>query len=197
VARIPLTSRADLDEDARAAWDDIARVRGDVPISYQSLFNSPGAADGIARLGAYLRFESDLDPRVRELAVLVVNAETGCEFGWVHHALLADKMGVSPETIGDIHAGRPPRGLGEREQLGVDAARQTLRSGGADADTVAALVREFGAAGATDLIVAIGYYTMLAQYFRTLDLEATPEGMAHLTGGADVARAAAGPDRDS
>jgi 4-carboxymuconolactone decarboxylase len=167
-----------------------------VPISYKSMFNSPGAATAIADLGGYLRFESGLDPRVRELAVLVVNAETGCEFGWVHHALLADRMGVPSSVIGDLHARRTPTGLSEAEQLGVRAAQQTLREGAAGAETVAELVRVFGRNQATDLVIAIGYYTMLAQYFRTIDLEATEEGMAHLGAGPDVVRVSANVDRD-
>lgn len=189
MSRIPKFARADLDEDGQALWDRIESARGGVPTSYRHLLASPQAASAVADLGAYLRFGSSVDPRSRELAVLVVNDATGCEFGWTQHVLVATAMGVGAETIAALRAGDIPAGLSAQELLAVRAAREIADRGAATADTVAALVETWGAAGATDFVLAIGYYTMLAQYFLSMDLQTTPDELGHLSMGGDVAAA--------
>ena len=189
MSRTPKFERADLDADGQAAWDGIAAARGGVPTSYRHLFASPRAATAVADLGGYLRFGSTVDPVARELAVLVVNNETGCDFGWFQHAVVAREMGVPDAVIDDLRAGRTPTGLSSTESLGVRAAQEITRTGSASADTVAALADTWGYGGATDFILAIGYYTMLAQYFLTMDLQIDPAELEHLSKGADVAAA--------
>ena len=135
-----------------------------------------------------------MDPGRRELAVLVVNNETHCDFGWFQHVVIAEKMGVSAETIAVLRSGGTPQGLSAPEQLAVQTALEITRNGSATADTVAALVDTWGYGGATDFVVAVGYYTMLAQYFLSMDLQINDGELAHLTMGADVAAARRIPD---
>lgn len=191
MARTPKLERAALDADGRQVWDSIASGRGGVPTSYRHLLASPGAAAAVAELGGYLRFGSAVDPRARELAVLVVNRETGCDFGWQQHVLLAAAMGISADTIKDLRDGVTPTGLTDAEALGVRTAQEICRNGSTSASTTTALQELWGVAGATDLVLAVGYYTMLAQYFLSMDLSVDPDELAHLTSGPDVGAAQA------
>jgi 4-carboxymuconolactone decarboxylase len=184
--RIPLVDRPSLDEAGQRIWDGIAGDRGDVPVSYRSLLNSPPLADAVARLGGYLRFESGLDPRVRELAVLTVNRELGCEVGRVHHAIIAEQMGIDRAVIDAVAEGSEPDGLAPAEQVGVRMAAETLRTGSVSAATFRRAVDTFGPEHTTDLVVAIGYYTMIGQYLLTLDLAVDAGALAHLARGRDV-----------
>ena len=189
MSRTPKLERAELDASGRAAWDAIAAARGGVPTSYRHLFASPRAATAVADLGGYLRFGSTVDPRARELAVLVVNNETGCDFGWLQHAVVARGMGIPDAVIDELRASGTPTGLSAVESLGVRAAQEITRNGSASAGTVAELADTWGYGGATDFILAIGYYTMLAQYFLSMDLQIDEAELGHLTKGADITAA--------
>ena len=188
MALLPHLERNDLDPDGRRVWDLIDDERGDVPASYRSMVHSPGAAEAVARLGSYLRFDSALDARVREVAVMVVNRSTGCEFGQAHHVLLARALGLAEGQIADLLAGRASE-LGVEERLAARLAEETMRSRRASAETVAAAVEQWGEQQTVDLVVAVGYYTMIAQYCLTMDLTVLPGGLDHLSSGRDVVRA--------
>ena len=183
---LPLVDRDDLDTAGQAAWDRISGARGDVPVSYRSMLHSPGAALGVADLGRYLRFESAVDPRAREIAVLVVNQRTGCDFGWVHHAILAREMGIPDGAIDELRSGGIPEGLSDTERLTARLAAETLDNGKADSATLTELRALVGPIQTVELVLAVGYYTMVAQYCLTMRLEVTPGSLDHLAGGSDV-----------
>lgn len=187
---IPYVSPEDLDGEARRLWDERAALHA-VPTSYRSFLNSPGAAVQVTGLGRYLRFESDLDPRARELAVLVVNRALDSEYGWVHHELLAQEMGIPQHVIDAVRDDEEPDGLPEVQHLAWMLAVETMKAGRATRGTVRRLVDVIGRASTTDLILVVGYYTLLAQYFRTLELELLPDSLDGSTDGPDVARARA------
>lgn len=194
---IPLLDREELDDDGKALWDDIVRARGTMVTSYRSLLNSPGATRGVSQLGEHLRYHSEHDDRARELAVLVVNRDTRCEFGWIQHAILAEKMGVSPEAIEVIRGGGIPDDVTPAERTSMVAAHEALSLGAVTPQTLRELYDHFGLRGGLEMVLAIGYYTMLAQYFLAMDLRVEPELLKTLDIGpkpADAGRADTGEE---
>jgi 4-carboxymuconolactone decarboxylase len=174
-AEFGLVRRDELTGDDGALWDAIAGDRGHMPVSYQSLMHSPGAARAVSQLGSYLRFASAVPEDVREAAVLVVNARLDCPFGWVQHVPLARSAGVSQQAIDGLAAGSLTPELTAGQRLAALMAEQSVRDGQVTGATLAQAREEFGVAETIDLVLAIGYYSMLALYFRSLNLELPAE----------------------
>jgi 4-carboxymuconolactone decarboxylase len=169
-AEFGLVRREELDGDNASLWDSIAGTRGRMPVSYQSLMNSPGAARAVSQLGTYLRFESGVAEDVREAAVLVVNSRLDCPFGWVQHVPLALAAGIDQRAIDGIAAGELSPWLTDGQRIGVRMAEESAAAGQVTAQTLARARAAFGVAQTIDLLLAIGYYSMMALYFRSLNL---------------------------
>ena len=96
--RLPLPKREDLDEAARATYDRLATpgsgnlrgLRGPGGIQ----LHSPELSHRSRPVNHYLRFESGLSGRVRELAILVTARAHDSQFEWAAHEEEALKEGV-------------------------------------------------------------------------------------------------------
>ena len=73
MARLPYLSRNDLPEADRSIWDDFVRVRGTEPGNiHRVVANSPNLLRRFVDLANELRNGTELDARLRELALLTV-----------------------------------------------------------------------------------------------------------------------------
>ena len=177
MARLTYIDRDQLDNDGKAIYDRIAETRGSVepdtpmPNSFRTLLNNPNAAAAVGQLGEYLRFNSSLDPVVREIAVLTVARQTDSYYEWAHHEPVARAVGVRPAVIESIHTGRAPMGLPAKEGVFAQAAKELVSKGNLNDRTFQAIEHLLGPAGVVDFIVLVGYYTMLATALRAFRVE--------------------------
>ena len=171
MARVPYLDRSDLPEDRRHVYDRIAESRGSVGNVFRAMLNSPDAAEVVAAVGEYARYGSALDPVAREIAVLSTARENGNDYEWAHHEPLAREAGVSDATIEAIRSGRAPMGLPPKEGIFAQAARELVRDGTLGDPTYQAVEHLIGRRGAVDLVVTVGYYTMLSRAIRALGVE--------------------------
>ncbi|HEX2544823.1 MAG TPA: carboxymuconolactone decarboxylase family protein [Ramlibacter sp.] len=125
------------------------------------LLRSPQLLDRVAKLGEYLRFESVLDARVRELVTCAVARHQTNQFEWTMHAPLAVKAGVAEAAIEALRVGARPRQLREDEELALDFTRELLATHGVSDATYAAALAVFGEQGVVELSTLIGYFAMV------------------------------------
>ena len=125
------------------------------------LLQSPTMMERIGSLGEYLRFDSALDPRVRELVTCAVARHVGNQFEWVLHAAAAVKAGVSAEAIEALRLGRRAAPLADDEQLALDFTLELLQHHGVSEPTYAAAEARFGQRSVVELSGLVGYFTMV------------------------------------
>ena len=125
------------------------------------LLQSPVLMERIGSLGEYLRFDSALDARVRELVTCAVARHVGNQFEWVLHATAAVKAGVNAEAIEALRLGRRAQPLAPDEQLALDFALELLQHHGVSEPTYAAAEARFGKAMVVELSALVGYFTMV------------------------------------
>jgi len=161
--RMPLPPMESMTPEQKAAAQAlIDGPRKGVYGPFLPLMRSPVLLDRVARVGEYLRFESVLDARIRELVTAAAARHVGNQFEWHMHAPLAVKAGVDAGAIDALRQGaRPATGLKDDEALALDFALELLRTNGSSEPTYERAVRSFGENGVVELTTLIGYFVMV------------------------------------
>lgn len=125
------------------------------------LMRSPELMSRVGQVGEYLRFDSVLDVRVRELTMCLVARHVSNQFEWLMHAPLALKAGVPQASLDAIAEGRYPHSTAADEAAAVDLATELLLHHGVSDASYAAALGIFGEQGVVELTTLIGYFAMV------------------------------------
>jgi len=172
MARLPsITSKNQVDAKYHAIVDRIVASRGAIQGPFTMLLNCPPLAEHVMSLGAYVRFEGELDKRVRVLAAMTVAREFDVVYVWGAQTGQARKQGVPEATITAIRE-KHSRGLPPEDAQIVDFTRDLIRKHRVSAAAMKALQERFGNFQMVELAGTIGYYSMLAMTANACELEA-------------------------
>ncbi len=166
MARVPYLSKADL------AVSDQDLLDRDLNL-YRALANSPAAARAFAAPALYLRHESALDPRLRELAIVQVGYVTGVSYVYAHHIEIGIDAGLKPADIRAIALNT----AGEKSHFNslertVLATARELVAGPALSDSTYATLREaLDPERVVDLIMVISVYCGVVRLLGALQIE--------------------------
>lgn len=173
MTRVPShTSPDGLDPEALAVFEHIKESRGNVIGSFAVLLASPPVAKLIADVGAYMRFESVLAPKVRELAITSALRECDAQFEWGPHEGFAAKAGVSAEAIDAIKHRKPIDGLAPDEAAIIRYARELLTDHKISDETYAAAAGMLDTREITELTGLLGYYAMVSAVLNAFEVPA-------------------------
>jgi putative methionine-R-sulfoxide reductase with GAF domain/alkylhydroperoxidase family enzyme len=164
--RLSFPRREELADDARAIYDRLANPDGG---SLRGLrgpggiqLHSPDLAQRSGPLNRYLRYESGLGGRVRELAILATAREQDSAFEWAAHVPAARSEGISAEIIDVIRWRGPTAGLAETDAIVIDLAREIFAARHVSRATYARALAQFGARGLVNLVALMGNYAATA-----------------------------------
>jgi 4-carboxymuconolactone decarboxylase len=129
---------------------------------FNAWLRSPELADRLQKVGEYLRFNTSLDRRVNEMAIIMTAQYWGSQYEWYAHAPLALKAGLDPKTVEAIGAGRKPDNMKEDEAIVWEFTTQLRRDHGVDDAIYQKSVTKFGEQGVMDLIAVNGYYDVVS-----------------------------------
>ena len=171
MARVPYIKREDLSDTLKPIFDRIAKTRGSVQNVFGALMNSPEGAEVVTSVGEYIRYKSKLDPAIRETAILTTAKELNNSYEWAQHEPVAREVGVRDEVIDAILSGKGPMGLPPKEGLFIQAARELVRDATLNKKTFQALEHLLGREMTTDLLITVGYYSMVARIISALEVD--------------------------
>jgi 4-carboxymuconolactone decarboxylase len=177
--RLPLVRREDLPAGAKVIFDDHndpaggshAGMRGPGGVK----LHSPRLADLSRPVAHYLRHETGLSPRVREVTILVAAREHDSRFEWQQHERVGLRVGVPRETIEAIKHRRPVDGLDETDALVIRFGRQLFREHRVAPKLFAEALRVFGEQKLVDLIANMGSYAATAALLAAVDMQLPPD----------------------
>jgi len=177
MARIPKISRKEeLEPKDYHVFDAIAESRGEVRGPFTMLLHSPELAGRVSHLGAYVRFDSGLDPKLKELVILTIARELDCQFEWSMHVSFARRAGVPEAFVRAVEQRKPPVAVTDAEAGVCAYVRELLQTHRVSAPTFAAVEAHLGAQGCVELSALVGYYVMLACVLNALEVEPAPTG---------------------
>ena len=160
--RLPMPAAESMTPDQRAAADALIQgPRKGVYGPFLPLLRAPQLLERVAKIGEYLRFECELDARIRELVTCAVARHVTNQFEWVMHAPLAVKAGIARATIEALQLGARPKNLPADEEAALDFTRELLATHGTSEPTYAAALACFGEQGVVELTSLIGYFMMV------------------------------------
>ena len=163
VDRLPPIPESQMTPAQRDAVREIAAgPRGALIGPFIPALRSPEFMRRLQRLGEYLRYQSALDLRLREMAILLVARQWSQPFEWDVHEPIAIQAGLSPAIAAAIADGRRPEGMRPDEALLFDFCTEIQRSQTVSDATFRAAVEMWGEQAVVDLVGGIGYYAMLA-----------------------------------
>ena len=168
MSRLPLQPREALDTDAQAVWDSITATRGAIVADeghligpFNAWVTAPSIGGRLADLGAALRFESSIERRLLEVAIITVGARWKAEFEWWAHSRMALHHGVSEAAVAAIAKGDEPS-LPDDEAIVYAVARQLVDTGHVDTPAYDAARGLLGDRGIVELVTLCGYYTLVS-----------------------------------
>jgi len=161
--RMPPIPSAQLSPEQHAAAAELsASARGSVFGPFVPLIRSPELLNRLQRLGQYLRYESALEPRLSEMAILVIARFWSQQYEWHIHHPIALKAGLDAAKAKAIAEGRRPDAMGEDESALYDVLDEVLRTQTVSDPTWARAIAAFKERGVIDLLGLAGYYSTLA-----------------------------------
>lgn len=186
MTRMPRLRPDELSPAARALYDEITggpRARthqsfrlvdenGRLEGPFNAMLFSPHVGHRLQALGAALRYETDLTPRAREIAILAVAAHWNSEFERYAHEHVGRDAGLSEDELAAIRDGLAPEFPDPYEDAVFRTARALAVRGDLDDEEYSAVVSTIGHAGIFELSTLIGYYAALALQLRVFRVRA-------------------------
>lgn len=125
--------------------------------------------------GGALLTQLELDPLLRELAILQVARQVGSQYEWVQHDPIARAVGATGEQIDALEAGRDDDPAFDADQsLVLRFTRTTVSEGAASEEQVAEAAERLGTRQVVELLMVIGNYTAIAMLIASTGLEPDP-----------------------
>lgn len=173
MARLPLVPE-DASPEVSAAYAEIVKSRGRVLNVFRSLGHAPEGLRRLAAVGEYVRFQTQLPNRLRELLILATASQNRCQYEWTQHVPLARKAGVSDAEVEALGDRRVPDGLSPLERAAVRYAQELARECRVADATFAELRAHLDARQITDLTLLTGFYTALGLALNAFDVDLEP-----------------------
>lgn len=176
--RLPLPRREELSAEGQAIYDRLISTDGENlrglrgPGGIQ--LHSPELARRSRPVNRYLRFESGLDARARELAILVTAREVDSQFEWAAHEDEARHEGISSELIEIIRYRRALDGLTDPDAMIIALGREIFGVRKVSSETFARCLAHFGRRQLVDLVALMGNYAATAALLTAFDMQLDP-----------------------
>lgn len=148
-------------------------VRGPLAI----WLHRPELAQCAQNLGRYCRYDSSLEPRLSELAILLLGRHWLAEYEWAAHKPFALEAGLSPAVIDAIRDDRQPAFEHEDEALVYAFIRQLHDTRQVDDHLYQGISRVLGETAVVDLVGIAGYYTLISMTIKVFEVP-PPAGVA-------------------
>ena len=172
--------RADQLTPQQKAWaDSIALPPRNAKFTnppYRAYIRSPELAPKLQALSDTVRWNTSLNERVNEFAILITARQWSNQYVWAAHYALAVKAGMEPKLAVDLAAGKRPEGMKDDEAVLYDYAMQLYRDKNVSDAAYDAAVAKFGERGLMDAIAVMGYYGLVCMTQITARAEAANNG---------------------
>lgn len=173
MARIPYVQKETATGKVKELYDTFEKqfnVR-EVPNVAKALANSPGLATRVFPLANYFMTESSLNPRLRELAVLILMKRLNCEYGFGRHIEIAERVGLTRAQIDDIGSYQTSSLFTQEDKLVLRYAEELTVKAQIDNQLFQQVQTLIGQKDLLELTAATAFWNMMARNLNALQVE--------------------------
>ena len=137
---------------------------------FNAMLYAPPVGHALQELGAAIRFRSQLAPRIREMAILVVAQAWDSGYERASHEPIGREAGLTEPEIEALRAGVDPGFADKQEQVAYSVVRALTgpdsRTADLDDEEYDTAVAVLGEPALVELSTLVGYYATLALQLR-------------------------------
>jgi 4-carboxymuconolactone decarboxylase len=152
MSRIPELQREELDAEGQRLYDEILTARGSTAGPFRVWLHSPEFVRRATQLGEFLRYHTDLLPRLSELIILITARLQESDVEWAIHEPLAPKAGLRDDVIEALRNRGRPTFDSDEERAIYDYSEQLHRTHTIDEETLHQLIEALGKKAAVEVI---------------------------------------------
>ena len=174
--RLPTIPESEWNAAQRAAANEIkAGPRGHFAGPWPPFLHSPELLRRTQHLGAFIRYDSKIDRRLREFAMCITARHWKNGLEWSVHAPEAEKLGVDARALALLAMNETPAPLKEDEHAVYNFCTELHCTHFVSDSTYQHLSDLIGKSGIVEMTALCGYYALLAMVMNVAELP-TPEG---------------------
>ena len=171
MSRLKELKYEEMNPDQQALHDEIlSGPRSRIGGPMNGWFRNPEIGSLIQKVGAYCRYHTTLEPKLSELAILVVARQWNQPVEWWAHQPLAIKAGLKPTIAEAIENRLQPTFEDEKEEAVYEVAQEILDTKKLSDLTYKNALTVLGEKTLFELTVIIGYYACIAIQMNCFDV---------------------------
>ncbi len=165
-SRLPLIKRESLNDQGKKAYDAAA-------VNAASGRPEGAAAIRLHRSGVDVRWQSPVGRALTELAIISTAREHDQPYEWSLHEMEAVAVGVNPAVIEVVRSKKALSGVGEKEAVVIQLAREIGRHR-VSSETYARALKAFGESDLVDIVGLMGQYAATATRLTAVNQQMPP-----------------------
>ncbi|MBW2091012.1 MAG: carboxymuconolactone decarboxylase family protein [Deltaproteobacteria bacterium] len=180
---MPKIPYARIEDTPKKIQDFFAKIQANNPRImniHRMLAHSPAAVREFLRFGNRLLFRAELDPRLRELAIIRVAEMHKASYEWVQHVPIALRCGVSREQIESMRNWRNSPHFTDEDKVILAFTEEVIRNSRPSEKTFAEATKFLNQASLVELTLSIGYWSMVAMFLETFEVEVEDDLMEEI-----------------
>ena len=171
MARLKTVENKDMTERQRQINEEIVSgPRGQVRGPLAIWLYRPELADRAQKLGRYCRYNTSLEPRLSELAILTTARIWDAAFEWQAHVPHALSGGVDSLVIDSLSADQTPDFANEDEEIVYRVTREINTTRQLSDETYNQAIKILGIEATVDLIGLLGYYALISMTIKAFNI---------------------------
>jgi 4-carboxymuconolactone decarboxylase len=169
---IPLPNDPELSADVRETLGSMPPLN-----IFRMLALAPANLRPFFDWGISLLFQTELDARLREVAILRVAHVTRSRYEWTQHVTIARRVGVSDDEIAAVSVDGAVTGLDADGRLVCRVAEEISRDVRLSDEALRAILERFGRRQAVELILNCSHFNMVSRILESTRVEIEDENV--------------------
>lgn len=150
------------------------RADGTVPNLYATMIQHPRLYAPRMSFGSYLKTETSLPPKTRELLIMRTAFLIGAEYEWAHHVEYARAAGLTDGEIARIAVGPDAAGWSEEHRAVLKAVDELRREAFITDRTWSVLAKHYNTKQLVEIVFTVGGYTMTGLAINSFGIQVEP-----------------------
>jgi 4-carboxymuconolactone decarboxylase len=172
--RLPKLSPEHYSPRQKELAERIGGKRGKVGGPFACWLHSPELCDRVESLASYVRFDSALSEKLRELCLLIAARYWGAQDSWIAHTDKAIAAGLQPDAIRALAECRAPEFKADDERILYQFCKELLENQFVSDATFGAARIMFGDPGVVDIVGCLGTFTMMSFCLNAFQVDPDP-----------------------